>query len=93
GALSGWVGGLLALHLGWTWAFLALAVPAGLALMMALWLEETCAPGGQDGAGAACSQSNPPEGDDEPPRGDDPPEAAEEAEPRRRGAVGAPARS
>ncbi len=60
-ALSGWVGGLLALHLGWTWAFLALAVPAGLALMMALWLEETCAPGGQDGAGAACSQSKPPE--------------------------------
>lgn len=92
GALSGWVGGLLALHLGWTWAFLALAVPAGLALMMALWLEETCAPGGQDGAGAACSQSNPPEGDD-PPEDDAPPEEAGEAEPRRRGAMEASARS
>jgi Na+/melibiose symporter-like transporter len=61
GALSGWVGGLLALHLGWTWAFLALAIPAGLALLMALWLEETCAPGGQDGAGAACGEAAPAE--------------------------------
>ncbi|TGD95853.1 MFS transporter [Methylobacterium nonmethylotrophicum] len=73
GALSGWVGGLLALHLGWTWAFLALALPAGLALMMALWLEETCAPGGQDGAGAACSEANPPEAK---PAEDTPAEAA-----------------
>ncbi|GJD50236.1 putative MFS-type transporter [Methylobacterium crusticola] len=57
GALSGWVGGLLALHLGWTWAFLALGLPACLALGMVLWLEETCAPGGQDAGGTACGQS------------------------------------
>ncbi|WP_407521525.1 MFS transporter [Methylobacterium oryzisoli] len=60
GALSGWVGGLLAIHLGWTWAFVALAVPAAGALVLALWLEETCAPGGRDGAGAPCSAADPP---------------------------------
>ncbi len=41
GALSGAVGGYLALKLGWTWAFLALAVPAALAVPLVLWLEET----------------------------------------------------
>ncbi|GJD99211.1 MFS transporter [Methylobacterium isbiliense] len=60
GALSGWVGGLLAIHLGWTWAFVALALPAAAALGLALWLEETCAPGGRDGAGAPCSAAEPP---------------------------------
>lgn len=60
GALSGWVGGLLAIHLGWTWAFVALALPAAAALGLALWLEETCAPGGRDGAGAPCSTAEPP---------------------------------
>ncbi|MBY0299708.1 MAG: MFS transporter [Methylobacterium sp.] len=60
GALSGWVGGLLAIHLGWTWAFVALALPAAAALGLALWLEESCAPGGRDGAGAPCSTAEPP---------------------------------
>jgi MFS family permease len=41
GALSGLVGGLLAGWLGWTGAFLALAVPATLAFVLALRLEET----------------------------------------------------
>ncbi|MFE1598610.1 MFS transporter [Methylobacterium sp. ID0610] len=54
GALSGWVGGLLAIHLGWTWTFLALAVPALASLGLALWLEESCAPGSQDAAGTPC---------------------------------------
>ncbi|MGF3026899.1 hypothetical protein ACQVP2_29295 [Methylobacterium aquaticum] len=30
-----------------------------LALILALWLEETCAPGGVDGAGAACGVREP----------------------------------
>ncbi|ACL59316.1 MFS transporter [Methylobacterium nodulans] len=54
GALSGWIGGLLAIHFGWTWTFLALGLPALLSLGLALWLEETCAPSGQDAAGAPC---------------------------------------
>ena len=41
GALSGLFGGLLVQWLGWTGAFLSLAVPAGAALALALWLEET----------------------------------------------------
>ena len=41
GAASAWVGGLLAVHLGWTGAFLVLGVPALVALGLILWLEET----------------------------------------------------
>ena len=41
GALSGAVGGLMADWFGWTGGLLALGVPAVLALVMALWLEET----------------------------------------------------
>ena len=41
GALSGLFGGLLVQWLGWTGAFLALAIAAGAALAVALWLEET----------------------------------------------------
>ena len=41
GALSGVFGGLLVRWLGWTWALTALAIPAGAALALALWLEET----------------------------------------------------
>ncbi|RVU21048.1 MFS transporter [Methylobacterium oryzihabitans] len=54
GALSGWFGGLLAIHLGWTWTFLILAVPAAAALALAWWLEESCAPGGTGAAGEPC---------------------------------------
>ncbi len=41
GALSGVTGGLLIRWLGWTGAFLALAVPVAVALALAWWLEET----------------------------------------------------
>ena len=41
GALSGLYGGLVMSWLGWTGAFLALGVPAAMALAIALWLEET----------------------------------------------------
>ena len=41
GALSGWIGGLLAVYLGWTGAFLALAVPALAALGLLFWIQET----------------------------------------------------
>ncbi|ACA17652.1 major facilitator superfamily MFS_1 [Methylobacterium sp. 4-46] len=60
GALSGWVGGLLAMHLGWTWTFATLALPALGALGLALWLEESCAPGGRDAAGTPCSTGSAP---------------------------------
>ena len=41
GALSAWIGGLAAVHLGWTGAFMALGVPALGALGILIWLEET----------------------------------------------------
>lgn len=57
GALSGWVGGLLAVWLGWRGAFLTLALPAMAAFAMVLWLEETQEkhPDGADAAGHAAS--------------------------------------
>jgi MFS family permease len=67
GALSGWFGGLLAMHLGWTWAFVALAVPAAGALGLALWLEETCAPDGRDAAGSPCGSAGSTKQPAEPP--------------------------
>lgn len=41
GALSGLVGGILVTWLGWQAAFLALAVPAIAAAILAVWLQET----------------------------------------------------
>lgn len=41
GALSGVFGGYLATSLGWTVTFLALAASAGVALVLALWVQET----------------------------------------------------
>ncbi len=53
GALSGVTGGLLVNWLGWTGAFLALAVPVAVALALAWWLEETREAGAADVPDAA----------------------------------------
>lgn len=45
GALSGWYGGLAYAWLGWTGAFLALGVPAVIALGLVIWLDATPEPG------------------------------------------------
>lgn len=45
GALSGWYGGLAYAWLGWTGAFLALGVPAIIALGLVIWLDATPEPG------------------------------------------------
>jgi len=42
-ALSGLFGGMLADWLGWTAAFLGLAVPGAVALALALWLAKAAA--------------------------------------------------
>ncbi|MGH1570029.1 MFS transporter [Methylobacterium sp. P31] len=45
GALSGWYGGLSYSLFGWTGAFLALGVPAMVALGLVVWLDATPEPG------------------------------------------------
>lgn len=45
GALSGWYGGLAFAWFGWTGAFLALGVPALIALGLVIWLDATPEPG------------------------------------------------
>jgi MFS family permease len=45
GALSAWYGGLAQSMLGWTGCFLALGVPALLALALVIWLDTTSEPG------------------------------------------------
>jgi MFS family permease len=45
GALSGWYGGLAYGLFGWTGSFLALGVPALVALALVVWLDATPEPG------------------------------------------------
>jgi MFS family permease len=45
GALSSWYGGLAYSMVGWTGAFLALGLPALVALALVIWLDATPEPG------------------------------------------------
>ncbi len=52
GALSGWYGGLSYGLFGWTGAFLALGVPALIALALVIWLDATPSPAAAGAGGS-----------------------------------------